>query len=353
MRNFVLILIIAIASTLANGQSGRKNRGYSEALFTLHTRQLPARQAERSGDSNEIRIETDLVIIPLQITSRGDSPAGNLQKNDFRIYENGQEQELAYLAGLDQPFTVILLIDISYSTVFKIADIQEAARAFVEQLSPGDRVGIIAFDQRPQILSRPTINRRATRIAIDSLRTGSGTSIYDAVDLAFRTIADFRGRKAIVMLTDGVDTTSQLTNARRLQEDLTEEDVIVYGIRYNTFSDIGQLRKRDAEIVYDKNDRPYILPKPPSKGEREADYLKARAFLKSLAEASGGRIFEAQKVRDLKRNFAEIADELRKTYVLGYYPSQGREPARDYTLRIRVLRPGLRINTNLPGRIRN
>jgi len=346
MRWDFLILFLLLSVVPLFSQAGRRNHDFSEASFRLRVEQSAAANADNPTDDDEIRIDTDLVLFPVRISQRGDTPAGNLTKSDFRIYENGREQEISYFAGLDEPFTVAILIDISYSTVFKIEELKAAASAFVEQLSPNDRVAIIAFDQLPYLLTKPTTNRAATRLAIDSIRTGSGTSLYDALDLAFRQIADYRGRKAVVLLSDGVDTTSQLTNPRRIREAIIEEDVIIYSIRYDTFRDVERLRKRDAEIVYDDNDRPMIVYKPPQAGERDKDYRSAREFLENASVVTGGRVFEARRVRDLRRIFSEIANELRKTYVLAYYPSEGREMIRDYTLRIRVLKPDLQIESN-------
>ncbi|MER3632440.1 MAG: hypothetical protein C4325_09995 [Blastocatellia bacterium] len=352
MRIFLLIIAIISLISLAIGQAGRANRQSSEAFVRLFVDRRNDPAAATSTDNEEIRIQTDLVMMAVRISHRGDAPVANLAKTDFRLYENGREQAISYFAGIDEPFTVALLIDVSYSTVFKIGDLKEAARAFVRQLAPPDRVAIIAFDKKPSLLLRPSNNRRAAELAIDSLKTGSGTSLFDALDLAFRQIADFRGRKAIVLLTDGVDTSSQLTNAKRLQESLSEEDIIIYAIRYDTFRDVDKLRKRDAEIRYDKNDRPLIFSRPPQIGERDIDYKAARDFLYSASDYTGGKVFEAQRVKDLSRSFSEIANELHKTYILGYYPSEDREPAREYIVKIRILRPKLLIEVRRRLRIR-
>lgn len=342
-----VVLLSVLAGSLllqANAQSGRANRDFSEASFRLRIDRKADSETTNTMNGEEIRIETDLVIVPIRISQLGDAPIGNLRKEDFRIYENGREQTLSYFAGIDEPFTVALLIDTSYSTVFKIEELKQSARAFIRQLAPADRAAIIAFDERPRVLLRPSTNRLAAELAIDSISTGSGTSLYDAIAQAFLQIADFRGRKAIVLLTDGVDTTSQLSNANRLRETLSEEDVIIYTIRYDTFRDVDQLRRKNAEIHYDDDDKKIIVPKPPQSGERELDYKAAREFLFSLADYTGGKVFEARRVRDLSRIFSEIADELRKTYIIGYYPSDGRDEAKEYTLRIRILQPKLRID---------
>ncbi len=115
----------------------------------------------------------------------------------------------AYLATSEQPFTVVLLIDVSPSTAFKIEAIQEAAIAFVNQLKAQDSVMVIEFDQGVHVLSKPTNDREKLVKAIRKADFGNGTSLYDAVDDALRKkLSKISGRKAIVLFTDGVDTTS-------------------------------------------------------------------------------------------------------------------------------------------------
>jgi Mg-chelatase subunit ChlD len=136
-----------------------------------------------------------------------------LQKGDFQIFENGVEQKIEEFATVQQPFTVILLIDVSPSTAFKIDEIHDAAISFVDQLRAEDKVMVIAFDERVRVLSQVTNNRTALRNAIRRAEFGDGTSLYEAVDHVInRELQRIEGRKAVVLFTDGVDTTSRRAN---------------------------------------------------------------------------------------------------------------------------------------------
>ncbi|MCA1590599.1 MAG: VWA domain-containing protein, partial [Acidobacteria bacterium] len=263
--------------------------------------------------------------------------------------ENGEQQEIAYFSSADQPFTVALLLDVSYSTVFRLADIQAAAMLFIAQLRPEDRVMVVTFDEEPQILCTPTNDRRVLKLAIEAARVGSGTSLYDAVGLAAsERLRAIPGRKAVVVLSDGVDTSSKHRTAADILGEFGDDELVVYALRYDTFDDVRKSRRDNAEIRYDDNDRPYVYAPSPKKGEREQDYTAAVAFLDKITERSGGGVFKVSST-NLTSAFNQIAEELRKTYGLGYYPTSERRPGAVYSLKIRIHRPDLLIRTR--GRI--
>ena len=337
----VVALLIALAP-VAFGQSGRQT-SYSES--TTQIKPKPVETVSQSADDT-IKIETDLVTVPVRVTSKDSRPLTDLKQSEFRIFEDGEEQKIAYFSSVDQPFTVALLLDMSYSTVFKLNEIQSAALQFVGQLKPNDKVTVIAFDEKPRVLCQPTSDRKILKLAIEATRTGSGTSVYDSLDLALNTqLGAIKGRKAIVMLSDGVDTYSAKSSKREILGIVEEDDVIVYPLRYDTYDDVRKNRRKDAQIRYDDDDKPYIYETPPVKGEREIDYVEAREFLDAIADSSGGRVFKVSSSTNLNNAFTKIAEELRKTYSLGYYPSDERLPGVTYTLRVRINRPNLNIRT--------
>lgn len=167
-------------------------------------------EAPVEEDDEVIKIETNLVAFPVSVLDRDGRFITGLQQKDFQILENGVPQKIEYFQSVEQPFTVILMIDVSPSTQYRIEEIQDAAIAFVNQLRPADRVMVMAFDERVQILSPVTNNRRILVNAIRQANFGDGTSLYEAVDYAInQELRRIQGRKAIVLFTDGVDTTSR------------------------------------------------------------------------------------------------------------------------------------------------
>src|SRR5205823_67884 len=166
--------------------------------------------SEEVGEDEVVRVNASLVTVPVSVLDRDGRFIGGLRKQDFRIFEDGSEQQVAYFAPVEQPFTVALVIDTSGSTQFKIEDMQEAAIAFLDQLKPNDRVIVVSFDDKIRVLSEATNDRALLRDAIRRTHTGDGTRLYDAVDqIINQQLAHVQGRKAIVLFTDGVDTASK------------------------------------------------------------------------------------------------------------------------------------------------
>jgi len=196
--------------------------------------------AEEVGEDEVVRVNASLVTVPVSVLDRDGRFIAGLRKNDFRIFEDGVEQEVAYFAPVEQPFTVALVIDTSGSTRFKMEEMQDAAIAFLDQLRPNDRVIVVSFDDDVRVLSEPTSDRQLLRAAIRRTRTGDGTRLYDAVDLVIRQqLSRAQGRKAIVLFTDGVDTTSKHANYRSTLAEAEELDAMIYPIQYDTYADAG------------------------------------------------------------------------------------------------------------------
>lgn len=334
--------------TVAHGQSGRVQI-YSENFPPEKAQEKTETNVKASNnlsknDDDVIRVETDLVVIPTRITDRAGKTVSDIRKEEFKIFENDVEQEIAYFSKEDQPFTVALVLDMSYSSIFKIAEIQAAALEFVNQLRADDKVLVVSFDEKVRVLCKPTNDRKILRLAIEGAKIESGTSLYTALnsvfDEEFRSIS---GRKAIVLLSDGVDTTSKKLSPTDILNKTAETDVMIYPIQYDTYDDVQKTRKESAQIFYDDNDRPYVVEKPRIKGERESDYSEADDFLKQVANQSGGRVYRVSSTTNLRKAFAKIADELRKIYSLGYYPIGERRDGAKYSIRIRVYRPNLLI----------
>jgi Ca-activated chloride channel homolog len=340
-------LILLFLAGFLNAQS-RRMQTYSESAPTLERKPEKNKeepQAEiKPTDSEEevIRVETDLIIVPTRITDRRGKSVADIKKPEFKIFENGVEQEIAYFSVENQPFTVALVLDMSYSSVFKLPEIQYAAYEFINQLKPDDKVMVVSFDEKPHILCEPTNNRTALKLAIESTKISSGTGLYKTLDLVLiEKLSRLPGRKAIVLLSDGVDTSSGGLRASDIFKSTAETDVLVYPIQYDTYEDVQKSRRKTAEIAYDDNDRPFIVEKPKIKGERLEDYKAADEFLNQLSEQTGGSVYKVASTLNLNSAFARIADDLRKIYILGYYPSVERKVGVRYAIKVRVYRPSL------------
>lgn len=306
-----------------------------------------------ADDGEIIKVETNLVTMPVSVLDRDGRFIAGLQKNDFKIFENGTEQKVDYFQSVEQPFTVIMLLDVSPSTQFKIEEIQNAASTFVDQLRPGDRVMVIAFDEHVHVLSPVTSNRYQLKNAIRQAEFGDGTSLYEAVDYVINDqLRQIQGRKAVVLFTDGVDTTSRHANYQSTIRETEEVDALFYTIRYDTSGDMngggggggypgrrrnggGSMADILAQIMMGGN----VNIGRGGGGASSAEYETGRKYLETLAQNSGGRKFEAQSMYNVDSAFSGIAEELRRQYSLGYYPESVGKLGDRKQIKIRVLRP--------------
>ncbi len=295
-----------------------------------------------------ITIDTNLVTTPVSVMDRNGRFIAGLTKKDFKIFENGVQQTVTYFQSEETPFTVILMIDTSPSTKYHIDEIHFAALTFVNQLRPADKVMVVAFDQRTKILCEPTDDRKTLYSAIYKANFGSGTGLYDAVDaIANLELVNTPGRKAVVLFTDGVDTTSRRASYESTVAGVEEIDALFYPIRYNTQE---QMRAAGgAPIAALPNIQfPLGVSVRGMRGGSEAEYARGKSYLEALAQNSGGRMFEADTLTNLEGSFSGVAEELRRRYSIGYYGNTDSVPGERKSIKIQVARPGsvVRAKTN-------
>ena len=197
-------------------------------------------------DVETIKIDTNLVTVPVIAVDANGMYIGDLRQEEFTLTEDGVAQQIAFFGKVSMPFHVVLMLDTSSSTQDKLRLIQQAAFTFVQQLQPGDRVKVISFDDQVRDLNEFTNNRETVRAAIDGTKSGSGTKVYDAMELALNTIRRIQGRKAIVMFSDGMDWHSDRASFNSNVRWLDEEGVIVYPIRYDTRATTERLAREQA-----------------------------------------------------------------------------------------------------------
>ena len=311
-------------------------------------------------DDEVIEIDTNFVTLPVTVLDRNGRFISGLRQREFKIFENGIEQKVEYFASVEKPFTVALLLDVSPSTRYKIDEIQRAAIAFVNQLRPNDKVMVVAFDESYRVLSRPTNDRYRLRNAIQQAQFGSGTSLYDAVSTTInREFSLVSGRKAVVLFTDGVDTTSRGSSYESTLRQVEEVDALMYPIRYNTYGGSAggnpnprrRRQPRTGNILIDvlggilNGGNIQIGSGGGGSGTSAEEYQKGKEYLGELASYSGGRMFEADTIYNLDAAFRSIAEELRRQYSLGYYPETTGTKGDRRQIKVRIMRPNLVVRT--------
>lgn len=197
-------------------------------------------------DVETIKIDTNLVTVPVVATDANGVYIADLKQEEFVLTEDGVPHQIAFFGKVSLPFHVVLMLDTSSSTKDSLRLIRQAALAFVQQLQPADRVKVISFDDKVRDLNEFTSNRETLEAAIYQTRSGEGTKVYDAFELAMNTIRRIQGRKAIVLFSDGMDWHSDKATFNSTVRYLDEEGVIVYPIRYETRATTEQLAREQS-----------------------------------------------------------------------------------------------------------
>ncbi|MDQ2920683.1 MAG: VWA domain-containing protein [Acidobacteriota bacterium] len=283
---------------------------------------------EPEVDENDVvRVSTSLITIPAEVMDRSGRYIGHLNKSDFRVYENGVEQQLAYFASVEQPFTVALLLDVSGSTQSRLQAIRSAANTFISRLRPNDRLLLVSFDGKVNVLTEAvTLSElRKMRLRLDAVN--DGTVLYDTVGFVLnQRLAGIRGRKAIVLLTDGVDGGSKQASYKQNIRDAEESNVVIYSVSYNT---LPQLPERLSQIV-----DPKVRERVRARMIKE--YGAGGSYLQSLSAKTGGRFYDAESLTDVPQAFGAITEELGRQYSLGYYPKGQVQPGEKRDIKVRT-----------------
>jgi VWFA-related protein len=315
---------------------------------------------EEVDEGDVVRVDTLLVTVPVSVLDRQGRFVPNLTREDFTVFENGVEQPIAYFEPAEKPFTVALLLDTSASTHFHIDEIKEAAIEFAKQLRPQDRVLVITFNQEVLLLTEATNDLNTIETVIDeNANTGTSTRLYDAVDLTIQErLNKIKGRKAIVLFTDGVDTSSQEATYQSTLREVEELEALIYPIQYDTTDYMRAMQgagngsvtvttRRSGPFGTTTTTQTYTVPAntgAPIPGTTKADYDRADQYLHALADKTGGRLYQANSTAQLAEAFSRIAEELRRQYSLGYYPkTEGAEGNERRQIRVKVRQPNLAV----------
>jgi Ca-activated chloride channel homolog len=297
----------------------------------------PTPPAEPKEDLDVVTVSTNLVTVPLRVRNQKGSYVSDMRAEEFHVFEDGVEQQLAYFSPVDSPFTVSLMLDVSDSTQSSLGQIKEAAIAFINQLRADDEVIIIHFDGVLNVVGQPTSDRAVLRAMIEQVPSGSGTHLYDAVDKVLtRLLTQIKGRKAVVLFTDGVDVGSRTTAKQTLREAEAGE-ALIYSVYYDTEEALKeklQVANRTSPYSIRRSRTNYI----------DALYAAARRYLDSLAQKTGARMYPASNPEKMAVAFASIAEGLRAQYSLGYYPAKLPQAGQRRKIKIQVARPRVEVD---------
>jgi Ca-activated chloride channel family protein len=372
-----LCLMLVAAGAQQEGKQQRPRRvGSAQPAQPAPTPVSGTKPSAGTGDEVDegdvVRVETQLVSVPAVVTDGAGHPLAGLRAENFRIFENGQPQTISGFATTDAPFEVALLLDTSGSTRADVQLIRRAASLFIDSLRPGDRVAIVSFNAvreegdvlaTVEIKTPLTSDRARLRVALETVGASNSTPFYDALERISDEVfkeqprEEVRGRRAVVALTDGVDSSSDAEFAEA-RERLLRAGVTCYFIQVNTedyveerlmrdCNDYGTLRLSRTQL---QRYRRIFVPRAPAgdyssfcqmgqfermKISRDL-YNLARSEMADLARSSGGKAFEAADLRDARAAFAQVANEIGTQYSLGYYPTNKARDGGFRTIRVEL-----------------
>ncbi|MBN2337226.1 MAG: VWA domain-containing protein [Acidobacteria bacterium] len=289
--------------------------------------QPPPPEAPPPKAGRTIRAAVEMVSLPVVVTSGDGRYTTGLAKEDFQVYEEGAPQEIAAFAAVEDPISVALVIDTSGSTESQLSRIQAEAMRFVRLLREDDGAAVVSFADEVTLVEPFSLTHRKNPDAIRKIRPGGLSAVYEAVWLTMEQVLKLEyGRKAMVILSDGIDNRSESVSREETLELARATDSPIYGVYF------APGRKRV----------PRWSPIPvPSRGdgpERDA----GRKYLEALAQSSGGLLVDASREDELGPAFARIARELRNQYSLGYYPRNLKHDGSFREVKVVVTRPGLK-----------
>ena len=351
-----LLLLTVLPS--ASMQEQNNNRRPRTVGSNQNTNQAPANSAPQEVDEGDVvRVETQLVSVPAVVTDRNGRPLAGLKLDNFVLLEDGKPQRLTNFATTETPFEIALVLDTSGSTRDEIGLIRDAAKAFIRALRPGDRVAVVGFKNLNRsggplaavdVVSDLTDNRERLHLAIDDLDTSNGTPLYDALGRVAEQIfrepprEELRGRRAIVALTDGVDSSSN-SDFGEARAKLNRAGVATYFIQVSTEDYVEDRLLKDCEddgrltLSAKQLERFRRLFVPQLQKEDYQDFCRLGPFermdisrrlynlgrqeMNEMARGSGGKNFAAASLTDARAAFAQVAQEIGTQYSLGYYPA--------------------------------
>jgi VWFA-related protein len=316
-----------------NGLAAQEDSRVNDSLSTNGQKPAagtpaPVLDAQEIGEGDVIRVDSQLVTLNLSVVDKNTNRGLlGLTKSDFRLFENGAEQQILQFDSSSAPFDLLLVIDLSGSTREVVKLIRSAALRFVAAARPSDRIGVISFAGQAIVVSPLTLDRQLLRQRISVMNTtGGGTKLYDATDFAVNlSLQDSKNprRTAIILMSDGLDGSIRGVHAEgsklsygQLLNKIREFDGVLYGLWLNTEYEALSPLDTQPEAFDAGHDR-----------------------MKEIADTGGGVFYEVERLEDLAGAYEKVVADLGTVYSLAYRPSDKTRDGKWRTIRVNVARP--------------
>lgn len=315
-----------------------------------------------------IRVNTEFVTVPVSIMDRDGRYKTGLKKDDFKIFEDGVEQEVALFAPVEEPFTALLLLDISNSMRDYMATLARAVSVFTSQLRADDQIIVATYvdDTKIHIVVEPTKKKDFRKvIALESPIADSFTTTFNAVERGIKYMKDIKGRRAIILFSDG-ELYGKRASAKSNLRDAEEQEALIYTIRFGAypthqpgyadrmsekdrFENIWNIGEKgglgESEPIINKKDFAKLGESKRASKDLAKLMEKVNAYMQGLAQKTGGRSYAVNAIEDLEETFRLVAGEIGQQYTLGYYPAKPGKDGERRKISVKVNVPNVAVRS--------
>jgi VWFA-related protein len=304
-------------------------------------------------DDDVVRTNVSLVQLNVGVVDPDGRPITSLTRNDFTVFEDGVRQSISQFEPTNAPFSLVLLLDVSGSTINFRPQLKLATQRFMDALAPEDRVSVIQFNAKTKRLIDFSTNRSRIAYAIDLAEGAGETHLYDALTHALKELEkEGKRRKAIVVLTDGLDTEMRNVDRRVVAKAQTDDEALsaINPDASGPLAAVLNSADRQGVTIYPlalPSGDPKRLPIPGP--DITGIYAAARSRLQSLAKRTGGRLTEINRLDQMAKLYREVAADLRTLYTVAYQaPADRPRDGKWHDIRVEVTHPALIARTR-PG----
>jgi Ca-activated chloride channel homolog len=320
-RLFILVAAFVLVVSVSLAQGPKKDIGTKVPIPATPPpmdRESPPQKGDRPPQAESISIDVDLVEIDVAVTDNSGNPLSGLTKSQFKVFDDNVEQTVTNFSPSDAPLTVVILVEFGETFGYFYDDVVQPTAGFINSLRPEDWGALIAYDIRPEILTDFTKNKTELFNGLRRLRNPAyrETVLYDAVWDTLERMETVDGKKAIFLVSTGLDTISKHSYPDTLKK-AQASDTMIYPVS------MGQ----SARMYFESRGM---------SGEDSIGFLQADNVLRSLAEASGGTAFYPKFQGEFRGIFETVSALLRNQYSIGFVPSNRKADGKLHKLRVEV-----------------
>ena len=342
---WLLLSFLLLISSLAQAQVSKQPNAAPS----------PTPDGDEIDEGDVISVSTSEVMLPVTVRDARGQLVTDLAREHFSVYEDGRLQPLSDLALRRVPVDVVLMVDASSSAAANLPDFQRAVEGFASKLAPEDRISLIKFDDRIELVQDWTQSRLQLRRSLRRIMPGVFTRFNDALLLAAREqLSQARGRHAVIVLTDGIDSGRGYSTLEAALRALLEAQATVYVVSNTEIERQKKREELDTLLASDGSAARFneLRIGDLREGLRVLDVSERN--LAQLTAATGGRLYKPTSFDRLDETYREVAEELRHQYALYYTPLNKTRDGRFRRVRVETTTPSHKVSARIgyfaPGR---